>query len=124
MTGGLANAYIKLDLNKIRVSTRHDLVNSIIRLRKRLSYYFLRKDSNWLKSEECFLSLADIEAMLSLSAQCSTFSQHEKLCARTLRVLAKQRTMSKLRNEKVYIIYLNEEANSYTLPRIDKKPVS
>ena len=40
MASVLANAHINLDLNKTLVSSRYDLVNSILRLHKLLAYYF------------------------------------------------------------------------------------
>ena len=77
ITGRLDSVHMQLDLNETRVSSRHNLVNSITRLHKGLSYYFLGKDGNWLKSDDDLLLLSDVEAMLSISAQCSKFSQWE-----------------------------------------------
>ena len=53
-----------------------------------------------------------MEFILSVSVQYSTFSQHEQLHAGTLGVLAKQRVMSNLHNNKV--------TKSHILPRINK----
>ena len=78
------------------------------------------KDGNWLKSEEYFLSLADTEAMLSVSEKYSTFSLYEQLHAGALRVLDKQRMMIKLRNEKALLIDISNSTKSHELPIIDK----
>ena len=59
--------------------------------------------------------------MLSVSVQCSPFSQHEKMRSGALGVLAKQCMMSKFRNETFSMIDLNQVTKIHMLPRIDKK---
>ena len=67
----------------------------MLSIHKGLTYCFLGKDGNWLKSEEDFLPLVETEASLSISVQNSTFSQHEQLHTCALGVLTKQNIMSK-----------------------------
>ena len=68
----------------------------------------MRKDVDWIKTEEYFLPLAEIEIILSVSAQCLTFVQYEKSCASLLGVSAKQIMIIKLRNQRMSTIDVNK----------------
>ena len=114
---GLANIYIKLDLNATRVSARHSLVHSILRPHKGLAYYFFGKEGNWIHTSSDFKQLAEIEGILCLSAQYSTFFQYEKLYTGALGVVAKQRMMSKVRCDRVSLIDLSNVTKNHKLPR-------
>ena len=67
------------------------------------------------------LPLADIEAMLSASAQCSTCSQCEQSHDGALGVAAKKGMMSKSQNERVSTSDLNKVTKIHMLLRINKE---
>ena len=51
---------------------------------------FLGNEGNYLREELNFAQLSEIEAILGISVQHSTFENVEKLCTDALGVLAKQ----------------------------------
>ena len=112
MTGVLTIMCIKLDLNEMRVSDRCNLAHSILRIHKGLACCFVRKHINWMHTSDDFLKLADMEGVSCLSAQFSEFSRHEKSCNNALGVAEKNRMMSKLRSERVSLIYLSSTTKS------------
>ena len=119
MTDGLASICVIVDLNETRVSTRCDLLYSILRLHKGLEHYFLGNYGDWIKKKH-FLPLAYMESASNISSQCAAFVQHEKLCTGVLKVTVKKRMMSKLRDERVSVIDLHKVAKSHTSPRTNK----
>ena len=72
------------------------------------------------KTEEYLLLLVEMESILSISAQYSTFVQHDKLRAGALRSIVKYRLMSKLRYNRVPMIDLNKGAKSHIAPKMNK----
>ena len=82
---------------------------------KDLRIIFLEKKVIGLTLRVVKKKLTEIEGVLCLLAQCSTFSQHEKLHTRSLGAVAKKCAMSKFRCDRVSLIDLSKVTK-------DKKP--
>ena len=115
----LANIRMKLDLNETWFSARFYLVHSLLRLHKELACYFVGKEVNWVYTSDYFKKLSEIEGILCLLVQCSTFSQNEKLWNGALGVSAKKHMMRKLLSDKVSLMDLSSVSKSHKIQRIN-----
>lgn len=120
ISGGLPKIYIQVDLNGTRVSARHKLLYSILRLHKGLMYYFINKEGDYVKTSQDFKEIADLEGVLQISAHYSTFSQFEKLYTGALGVVAKKRMMENFQKDKLDVIDLDKVTKS---PDVQRKTV-
>ena len=117
--GGLAKIKLKLDLNDTRVSARHSLLYSEIRLNKGLKLYALAKEQPWQLTAAQWQAVTEVEAVLAISNKLTVFVQNETAFTAAIGQPFKENMLTKLRSDTLSVVDLDKVSAEPKLIRHD-----
>jgi hypothetical protein len=117
--GGLAPIKLKLDLNDTRVSARHGLLYSEIRLNKGLKLYGIANEQSWQLTPAQWQALTEVEAVLAISKELTVFVQNETAFTAAIGRPFKESMLMKLRSDTLSVVDLEQVTKSPNLIRRD-----
>jgi hypothetical protein len=117
--GGLAQIKLKVDLNDTRVSARHGLLYSEIRLNKGLKLYAIANEQPWQLTAAQWQALTEVEAVLVISKELTVFVQNETAFTAAIGWPFKEKMLAKLRSDTLFVVDLEQVTESPNLIRHD-----
>lgn len=106
------------DLNKTRISSRHNLVRSSLRLKRAVTMYFGQYQLPQLSSEEDWEFCREVEAVLNILKDVSTLVQNEKGLYAAYGPVMRMELHKKLNSDTMEIIDVNNWGKTPKAPRV------
>jgi hypothetical protein len=117
---GMAQIKLKVDLNDTRVSARHGLLYSEIRLNKGLKLYALANEQpSWQLTADQWQALTEVEAVLAISNELTVFVQNETAFTAAIGQPFKENMLTKLRSDTLSVVDLDQVTAKPDLIRRD-----
>lgn len=111
---------LKVDLNETRVTAKHNLLHSCLRMHKPLKSYALAQTPSppWMLTEAEWTTSAELESIMQVTDEAVKLCQHEKLYLGAVGPELKRRMIEKLRATEFDVIDLDRVTASPRLPRV------
>ena len=109
---------IQRDLNKTRISARHMLFHSTLRIKSGLKLYECEHEPSGFPSVDKWIHAREVEGVLNISKMIATFSQYETKCVGAYGPLVKKLVYDKLCSDSVRLVDHDTWGLSTKTPRI------
>lgn len=114
------NLRLKVDLNGTRVTAKHGLLYSELRLNRPLKLYALQNSVPWKLSDEEWNMIAEFEGIMRITDAATKLVQHERLFLGAGATALKIDMIEKLRGAHIEVIEMDNVKASPKLPRASK----
>lgn len=116
-TVGAAEIRIKLDINGTRITAKHGLLHSILRLNKSLKLYAMKNNVDWSLDTKDWDNVRFFEGILSVAGKAFKIVQHEKVFLGSLACVVKMDLLKRLRKNSIAVVDIEAVTASSRMPR-------
>eukprot|EP00173_Palmaria_palmata_P005208 Plantae.Rhodophyta-Palmaria_palmata.ctg8739.p1 GENE.Plantae.Rhodophyta-Palmaria_palmata.ctg8739~~Plantae.Rhodophyta-Palmaria_palmata.ctg8739.p1 ORF type:complete len:413 (-),score=98.00 Plantae.Rhodophyta-Palmaria_palmata.ctg8739:123-1319(-) len=110
---------IKLDVNGTRVTAKHGLLHSILRLNKALKLFQMKNDVDWALDQSDWDNIRFFEGILSIADKAVKLAQYEKQFLGSLSCVVKIDLLKRLRSDSISVVDAEAVTASPKMPRVD-----